>query len=284
MWLGLGMINAARRALRPLYALYVARHIASMRGRVFDLNRKARVDMEGFSLFVMPDDYIGKSILTEKGWEPHVTAVIRRELRVGNTFLDVGANLGYFAMLARSIVGDAGKVYAVEPNPQNLQLIYESQLANGYTDISVLPYAASDHASILRLDTIGSNGVLVTEHVPDQKFTMLVPSLRIDDLIDAPIDMIKIDVEAHETLALVGMSRLLESRPKLVTEFHPWAMRRYNAEGPEAYLDLLSETLGYRLHVIMDNGDTPAMTKAEILAHWASLGQETIHLDLYCTA
>jgi FkbM family methyltransferase len=253
-----------------------------MWGRVFDLSNKKCVELDGFFLHVMPDDYIGASIIASRTYEPHVTALIRRELRQGDTFLDVGGNIGYFSMLASSIVGAAGKVITFEPNPQNLQLIYESLLKNGFSNQTIYPYAVSDHTGILRFTTVGSNGGVVTEHSRDQRHYLLVQSVLIDDVLsDQPINMVKIDIEAHEPFAIRGMARLLKKhRPKIITEFHPWAMQLNNTEAPEEYLAQL-EQLGYRLGIICPS-NVERMDRRAILAYWESLKQPTIRLDLYC--
>ena len=128
----------------------------------------------GFFLYAMPDDYIGSAVISSRRYEPHVTAVVRRELRPGDTFLDIGGNIGYFSMLASSIVGQSGKVITFEPNPQNLQLIYESQLRNGFVNQAIYPYAVSDQPGILRFTTVGSNGGVVTETSQDQNHYLLV--------------------------------------------------------------------------------------------------------------
>lgn len=269
------LIRHLRAYLNPLSS-------SKMWGRVFDLSKKECVELDGFFLHVMPNDYIGASIIKSRTYEPHVTALIHRELKQGQTFLDVGGNIGYFSMLASSIVGPTGKVIAFEPNPQNLQLIYESQIKNGFTNQAIYPYAASDQTGILRFTTVGSNGGVVTEHSRDQKHYLLVQSVVIDDsMSDQPIDMVKIDIEAHEPFAIRGMEKLLKKhRPKIITEFHPWAMRLNNTEAPEEYLAQL-EQLGYRLGVIgMSNVER--MDRHAILSYWETLKQETIHLDLYC--
>jgi hypothetical protein len=69
-----------------------------MWGKVFDLSKKQCVHMGGFFLYAMPDDYIGSAVISSRRYEPHVTAVVRRELRPGDTFLDIGGNIGYFSM------------------------------------------------------------------------------------------------------------------------------------------------------------------------------------------
>jgi FkbM family methyltransferase len=280
-------LRLARDALRriPLarraYELLSPLNPSHMWGRVFDLDRKVLLHLDGFDLYVMPNDYIGAMMIRDKTYEPHVTAVIKRELSAGDTFLDVGANIGYFSMFAASVVGATGKVFAVEPNPQNLQLLYESQLANGFGNLTIYPYAVSDHAGLLRFTTVGSNGGVVTDHSVSQKHFLLVQARRMDDLLAAPVDMIKIDIEAHEPFALAGMSNLLASRPKLITEFHPWAMRRNNVEPPVGYLEQI-DALGYRIAIIQASGETLPLVVGDIMPFWERLGEETAHLDLYC--
>ena len=269
----------------PLRVLGLLRGMdpSQMWGRVYDLRKKKLVALDGFQLYVMPDDYIGHSILKARTYEPHVTSVVRKTLKAGDVFLDVGANVGYFTLLAASLV-EGGKVIAVEPNPQNLQLLYSSLLENGSTNVRVHPYAASDQATILRFTTVGSNGGVVTEHAKSQEHFLLVPALRLDDLLagEARLDLMKIDIEAHEPAAIRGMETLIRRlKPKLITEFHPWAMQLNNVEPPAAYLEQIY-SLGYDISIIQDSGDLlPAAGSADILAHWASLGRETAHLDLF---
>jgi hypothetical protein len=66
--------------------------------QLFDLKLKQRVDLDGCSIFVMPEDYVGWSILTARAYESHVTKVARAILHPGDVFLDVGANLGFFSL------------------------------------------------------------------------------------------------------------------------------------------------------------------------------------------
>ncbi|NDC63233.1 MAG: FkbM family methyltransferase [Planctomycetia bacterium] len=256
---------------------------APVRSQVFDLSRKQRVDLDGFSMFVMGEDYVGSSILTARSYEAHVANVVRMLVEPGDVFLDLGANLGFFTMLAASLVGPSGKVISVEPNPQNLQLIYEGILANGFRNVRVLPFAASDVTGILRFVTVGSNGGVVTAHSHCQIHSILVQSAVLDEWLSGEdrLDVVKMDVEAHEPMALRGMVRLVERhRPRILTEFHPWAMHVNNAERPEAYLAQL-DGLGYRLSVIHPDGSgCEEMSPAGIMEHYRSLQVETVNLDL----
>lgn len=278
--------EGARRAwsaLRQLAAFARGMSPAQMMGREYDLSKSRRVDVGGFSLFVMPNDYIGGSILSNRAYEPHVTTQIRRLLRDGDVFLDVGANVGYFSLLASSILRTGGKVIAFEPNPQNVQLIYQSLHFGKVSNVFVHPFAASDSTSILRFVTFGSNGGVVTPHAKAQRHVALVQAVVVDEVLESEprIDLIKMDIEAHEPAALRGMVRLIHKhRPRIITEFHPWAMRMNNAEPPEEFLRRILD-LGYRISVIPLSGELlPAASPADVMAYWKSLNEETIHLDL----
>ena len=172
----------------------------------------------------------------------------------------------------------------MEPNPQNLQLIYASIVEAQASNIVVYPYAASDAEAILRFTTVGSNGGVVTEHSKDQRHYLLVPAVTLDRTLkdESRIDLVKIDIEAHEPIALRGLAATIERlRPHIITEFHPWAMRLNHPEDPIEYLRQI-EALRYELCVIQPSGECkPMATPESILEYWAALGRETAHLDLF---
>jgi FkbM family methyltransferase len=266
--------------------IYLRRMTAGqMWGRRFDLDKAQLVDLKGFALYVMPNDYIGASIIKSKVYEPHVTRQIERLLKRGDVFLDIGANMGYFSMLASKIVDAGGKVLAFEPNPTNVQLIFRSLQEGRTKNVVVYPLAASDSGQILRFVNVGTNAGVVTPHSRMQRCDFLAQSVAIDDVLGAEprVDLIKIDIEAHEPFALQGMRKLVaRCRPKLITEFHPWAMRLNNVEAPEMFLDQLKD-LGYAISVILPSGELRHMRGAEeIMEYWRSLREETVHLDLLC--
>jgi FkbM family methyltransferase len=251
--------------------------------QLFDLKQKQKVDLDGFSIFVMPEDYVGWSILTARVYESHVTKVVRTILHPHDVFLDVGANLGFFSLLASSLVGDGGKVLAVEPNPQNIQLIYDSILVNKFTNITVFPFAASDTSGFLEFINVGSNGCVVTPKALGNPHSFLAQSIRLDEWlpIERRLDVIKIDIEAHEPMAVRGMVNLIKRHhPRILTEFHPWAMNLNNYEPPEDYLHAL-ESLGYKISLVhADCSGCEAISPLELMRRWRSLENETNHFDL----
>src|SRR5687768_1033712 len=112
-----------RRAGRLLRR--VAGHVIWPRYRCLPLGRFRRyVDVK--------DGLFGGWIAAEGRYEEHLTAALVAALRPGDTFLDLGANMGYFTMLAASLVGPGGRVLAFEPRHDNVALLHLSARENGF--------------------------------------------------------------------------------------------------------------------------------------------------------
>ncbi|MFT3912821.1 MAG: FkbM family methyltransferase [Anaeromyxobacteraceae bacterium] len=263
-----------------------------MWGRVFDLDTKQLVELEDVLVYALPDDYIGRSIIAARSYEHHVTAVFRAIVRPGATVLDVGANHGVFTLLGARRVGPAGKVIAVEPNPQNQALVRASVAVNGFRNVTLHPCAASDRAGRLKFVTVGTNGGVVNERAAAAPSTdgrptycYEVDAVVLDEVLrDEPrIDVVKVDVEAHEPMVFRGMRGLVRRhRPLILTEFHPWALERNNDEPPRTYLDQLAAD-GYRFAVIRFEGPLEfAADVDDVLARWARIAKDDplLHVDL----
>jgi len=243
----------------------------------------------GFGIYVYAQDRdIGAAIVSEQMYEPHVTTALRRELRPTSVFLDIGANVGWFSLLAAKLLSE-GQVLAVEPNPKNLQLLYASICRNKVGNVHVFPYAASDEATLMGIQSVGSNGYVTGPSVECYGRTY-VQSVRLDDLLgnESRLDVIKMDIEGHEPVALRGMTALLaRHHPIIFTEFHPKAMRDNFGYDGRRYLQALVSR-GYQLAVInMDGCETEPLTAADVLELWrghnAAVGSsDEVHIDLLC--
>jgi FkbM family methyltransferase len=215
-------------------------------------------DYDGFSIYAARDDVAtGRAILAGR-YEPHVAAVFRRCLRPGMTVIDVGANVGYFSMLAASLVGAAGSVTAVEPNPDNVRLLEASRRLNRFDQVRVACVAAGREMGVLQLKSDASNGVTVKLRGEDELWSSrLTPCLPLRMLLpeDRPVDFIKIDVEGAEYDALAGCAdRLRRDRPVIVSEFSPDALPNISGVDGETYLRLLT-SCGLGLGVIPHEGE-----------------------------
>src|SRR5262245_3251657 len=192
--------------------------------RQTDESRPTPVDVGGYQVCIQKlDTDFGQGIFHSHKYEEHVRTAARDHLREGDTAVDVGANVGVLTFLAASIVGRAGRVIAVEPNPDNLQLLYRGIALNGYENVEVLPYAASNRRSIFSLTGGTSNTHLVGAREVEEG-GHFVQSIALDDVLGQlpRLDFVKVDIEGHEPQALEGFARLIgRYRPALLVEFNP---------------------------------------------------------------
>ena len=84
-------------------------------------------------------------------WEPNLTNFVQQRLRVGDTFVDVGANLGYYSLLASKLVGALGHVVAIEASPAIAAHLTKNLHLNNATNVRVVNAAAADRAGTLAL-------------------------------------------------------------------------------------------------------------------------------------
>lgn len=248
-----------------------------------DLVRK---EFDGFRMWVPRDDLaLGKWLLAGE-YEPGVTAVFRRVLGLGMGVIDIGANIGWYTMLSAALVGATGRVFAIEPNPDNAKLIEASRRENGFGHVTVVQAAAGAEIGLLALNTSHSNGT--TSAIDGELGRLLgattVPCLKLDDIIpgEVPISLIKADVEGAEYLALQGCSgTILNHRPIIISEFAPNMMRGISGVDGLEYLEKLIG-FHYRLSVIGADGALTPCGKdaARVMDLFERSGID--HIDLCC--
>ena len=198
----------------------------------------------------------GLSIVTRGYIEPDVMKVLQRAFTAGAVFLDIGANFGFYSIMAGGQIGPKGKIYAFEANPNLIDYIDRSVYINGLGRIvTIINKAVSDHAGAAQFGfsfaEIGG-GSLAKGEADAQAGSELqyieVPLVRIDDVLPAGlvVDCAKLDVEGNELAALRGMRNVIARSPniQLVIEFFPTLLG--GADGAAQVLDFLTEMgLGY---------------------------------------
>lgn len=175
-------------------------------------------------------------------WEAWCTEFMLRRIRPGQVAWDVGANLGYYALLMADLVGATGRVVAVEPNPRLATLCGQSLALNGFWHTAeVRQVAAADESgATLRFRAALSdpkNGRLLSAGDGDapgpaeDTLDIEVPAMRLDDLAEGPVDFLKIDVEGAEEMVWAGMQGLLDRSPAITVlmEFNPGRCRAAEA-------------------------------------------------------
>ncbi len=219
------------------------------------------IDLDDFKIDIPIDDWaVGKTILEQRSYEPHVTSCLKSFLSPGMTFVDIGANIGYFSMIAASIIGSSGKVFAFEPNQYNCQYIYNSAAINGFNNITIYPFAVANESKNFIYDNLGTNGIISEIERDTNIFESrtIVMSVVLDELLDKieHINIIKIDIEGAEYKALAGAKNMLgKHRPIILSEFSPSALKNVSQVSGEAYLEILIRH-NYHISVIEEFGKT----------------------------
>ncbi len=215
-------------------------------------------ELPGFSIYASNDDAaVGRHVRGDN-YERDVTAVFRRLLGPGMGVVDIGANIGYFTMLSASLVGAAGYVLAIEPNPRNARMLEASRRVNDFDQVTLSQTAAGPRTGLLALHRSHSNGT--TSALPDALTALIhaetVPCIRPDVLVPSTrrIDLIKVDVEGAEYQALLGCADIIaRDRPTIVSEFSPDQMEGISGIDGRGYLRWLTG-LGYGLSGIEPDG------------------------------
>jgi FkbM family methyltransferase len=230
------------------------------------------VDLGGYSVAVHRlDSDFGNAIVQSKQYEEQVRKAVREHVKPGDVFVDIGANVGVMALLAATIVGASGRVIAIEPEPENLQMLYRGIILNGLANIDVWPFAASNGRSVFALGGL-SNGHIeeAGRSTATAAGAKLVQTVRLDDLLgDLPrLDCVKIDIEGHEPAATEGFwKNISKHRPTLIVEWNPRTLKRAG-EDIVAYAARLV-SLYPSLRVTSAFGDDQVVTSAgEIVQLW----------------
>jgi len=216
----------------------------------------------------------GRHIATHGSWEPHVMAIIQQNLQRGDTYVDIGANVGVMAFTAAAAVGPSGRVLAFEPHPDNIRHFLAGVAANGFDNVTLHGFALSDAPSIFSL--IGSsNGYLM----PEGQTVFQTVALEGDPILaDEPrIDMIKIDIEGHEPQALAGIDKtLLKHKPIVLGEFNPLCLKDHIGCPPAQFADQLFG-LTDRIEAIEHDGRiNEVRSPAELLTLWERKNAEAV--------
>lgn len=175
---------------------------------------------------------------------------------------DIGANIGYFALLEANILGDQGKIYAIEAEPNNADRLKHNVKLNNYSNIEVLQIAIGAEETQLELAQRSSSNVHRMKSILGDKQavgTVDVEVYSLDSLIDKkaiPEDeliIVRMDIEGYEGRAFEGMSELLSSdRPMYIfSEIHP------SREGvdPDQIADMFSQNQFSPEYISFDGGD-----------------------------
>jgi len=206
------------------------------------------VEVDGHKMFLDSSDSLRLSI--NGIYEEFETQIVKKIINKGEVVVDIGANIGYYTLIFAKLVGNNGKVFAFEPEPNNFELLKKNVMTNGYTNVELVRKGISNvnETAILYLDKNNKGGHTLIDKIEERE-SIKIDSIRLDDYFqDDIIDFIKIDVEGFESEAVKGMAKVLQrtNNVKLMTEFSSYLLKKSGIE-PIEYLKLLKD-FGFNIY------------------------------------
>jgi FkbM family methyltransferase len=221
--------------------------------------------LSGVELLVDTNDWIGKQIYWYGDYEAGTLAFLKKYLKEGDVFLDVGAYIGDISCAACRMVGSNGFVYAVEPNPKNSELLTKNFKINGFNNAVIFNFGLSDTTKFGELysDEEGNSGAssFIRTELSRSNIGLQVNLTTLDILIrEKKIRIptfIKIDVEGYEIEVLRGAKQMLRSySPILCIEY----VREMNREkgSSEDIFDFINSLEKYSIYRLEKNKFFPS--------------------------
>lgn len=266
------MDRALRRGVRQHHRLAVKRLSESP----VPLDIKGLDDPLRMRLHGAEDRHVSTAIRENGQWEAFETQLFLRAIRPGHRVLDVGANLGYFTLVAAALAGETGQVYAFEPEPRNFDLLvanvglnhFDSRVTCCQAGLSDAPGEAplflsednfGDHQ--LQPDSPGRDAVSVRLEQGSEWFAGR----------EAALDFVKIDTQGAEHAVIKGLLPLLQAsrdRLHLLLELTPLSLRSAGTSGAELIASLARLSLPF--HIVDHIEHRLVASDAESLTTWCN--------------
>jgi len=250
---------------------------------LFHFLKPKSVMVQGHRMWL--DDQDTLELATHEIYEPLETALFKKEIKSGQTVLDIGANIGYYTLIAAKLVGPRGRVYAFEPDPDNFSLLKKNFESNGYANVIPVNLAVSDTTKTARLFLNKTNkGDHRLYDSQDNRSSISVQTIKLDDFfkkLDKKINFIKMDIQGSEAGALEGLKLLIRKNPgvKLITEFWPYGINRAGYS-PLRYLRTLKK-IGFKLWEISEKEKTMLPAQPENILKRCT-PQNRDYTNLFC--
>ncbi len=228
----------------------------------------------GQLMIVDPTDYLQCLIYYLGMFEPHCINLLEKLLKGGDTFIDIGGNIGLFSMVASSKVGAAGKVITFEPAPFHCETIRKNIRLNNFSNIDLYETALGDAPGEVELvmpkgGNQGSYSISFQSNAEHEILKAVVPVSKLDDIVQKNkislenLSLIKMDIEGAEMLALGGMEELFKRLPSVLIEFNETALQRFGTSTRDLYTWFKDR--GYAGWMIKDNGSLIAVPEGGVV-------------------
>jgi FkbM family methyltransferase len=241
----------------------------SLRWWWYQARGKKSVTVLGHQIAVIPrDPGISRELALYKVHEPLATRRLMQTLKPGMNVVDIGGNIGYYAMLEARLVGPTGLVIAIEPMPKNSERLCQNVQANGYQNIRIHKLAIGDRNGTASMYVSERSNWHSLYPQVSSKGEIQVPVRTLDSLLMlydlSSVDLVRMDLEGYEVVVIEGMRRTLEKHgPRLLVELHP------DPVGTAAIVEYLRslENLGYGVEWLIEQ-------ERDMPLRWRFLGVE----------
>lgn len=232
-------------------------------------------------LYLDSKSSLARTLLIKGSYEKGTTRLFRDLIKEGMVILDIGANIGYYSLIAAKLAGDKGVVYAFEPAPDNFAFLVKNIEVNGLSNVVPVQKAVSNKAGTDRL-FLSSDPAWHGMYKHNQGESIEVQVTSVDEFtenISCPINLIKIDVEGLEMRVLEGMMETIKRNPalKIITEFSPDALQK-SGSSPVGFLEKLAD-LGFTVHIIDEKAQVTKISNIDGIM--AVCGKQGI-TNLFC--
>ncbi|MFH1511077.1 MAG: FkbM family methyltransferase [Candidatus Woesearchaeota archaeon] len=211
---------------------------------------------------------------------PSLTDVMKREIKQGMVVVDVGANIGYYSILASKLVGAKGRVYAFEPDEHNFEKMQKNLKANCCRNVSAFLFAVADKTKRVRLYVSHEDPSDHRTYYTKGRKTRSIKAVSLDGFIRENVGFVKIDVEGYEPMVFKGMQRLLKNPDiKIITEFQPHSLRDAGYT-PDNYLKSYMN-LGFKLFLVKERESQAQPISISYAYRWMPLNNR-VNCNILC--
>lgn len=179
--------------------------------------------------------------------------LLKKHIKKGDTVLDIGANIGFYAIILSDIVGEKGKIHCFEPDITNFGHLKKETVS--YKNIHINNKAVGPKTEKIKIYTSKELNVDHRTYKPEQYDKEIeIDAVSIDDYLKgAKVDFIKMDIQGFEMEAMKGMKETLKNNPnvKMISEFWPYGLKKAGSSLRD-YFTLLKE-LNFKVELLKDN-------------------------------
>ncbi len=220
--------QAKSKGIAKTIAFIMALSITEITKKITKLPEEKLIEVNKSEMIVYPiKGAIHTDLFRYKKREPLCTDYLLNSgvIKKGDIVLDIGANIGYYALAEAKIVGETGKVYAIEPVSSNFKLLKKNINLNNLTNVATFQYAFGDRNSMAEIFVSNfSNLSAVNKNAAGGEIVEVQPvnMMTIDEFVkdkETP-KLIRMDVEGYEYEILKGMQSTLKENVKILMELH----------------------------------------------------------------